>query len=201
MARPDMADHVVHFMSGRTWEDAFGTLNKIIRERRLLGSGRVNRDHHVCVCFSEAPLLVSRQGPVNPDAYSRYRPFGVLFDKRWIFARGGRPVIYQSEADYAQMPVNLQWRHMRYEPDAEPPIDFTWEREWRLQVDELRLNSTECVIVLPNNGWEQRMRDVFDDEQNWQVEAYAHVLGRDIAEQYREEFPWRVTCLNTPDPQ
>jgi hypothetical protein len=195
-----MSDHLVHFMSGSTWEDAFATLCRIISERRLLGSGRINRGGHVCVCFSEAPLPVVPQGPVNTDAYSRYTPFGVLVDKRWLFSRGGRPVIYQSEREYAQLPETIQWRHVRYEPDAEPPVDFTWEREWRVQTDALPLTPNDAVIVLPNEGWEARLRAAFDTNQDWQVEAYVQILGRDIAEAYREEFPWRVTCMGAPDP-
>ena len=70
-----------------------------------------------------------------------------------------------------------------------------------MQVDELLLNPAECVIVLPNDRWEERLRDVLDHDQDWKVEAYAQIRGRDIAEQYREAFPWRVNCLGTPGPQ
>lgn len=199
MLRPDMSDHLAHFMSGPECEVAFANLCRIIGERRLRGSGRNNRDGHVYVCFSEAPLPVVPHGPVNAGAYSRYTPFGVLVDKRWLFARGGRPVIYQSEQEYAQLPGTLQWRHMRYEPDAEPPVDFTWEREWRLQTNALSLTPNDAVIVLPNKEWEARLRGAFHDDQDWQVEAYAQILGMDIAEAYREELPWRVTCLGMPD--
>lgn len=139
MPRPDMSDHLVHFMSGPTWGAAFDTLCLIIDERRLVGSGRINRGGYRCVCFSEAPLPIVPGGLVNSDAYSRYTPFGILIDKRFLFARGGRPVIYQSEREYDQLPEALRWRHMRYEPDGEPRVDFTWEREWRLHADELRL--------------------------------------------------------------
>lgn len=200
MARLDMADHVVHFTSGDTLDAAFDTLCRIVEEGRLRGNAGFNRGGHVCVCFTEAPLLMIPDGPVNPDAYSRYKPFGVMFDKRWMFSHGGRPVIYQSDREYEELPDALKWRHMRYEPDADPAIDFTWEREWRLCVDELPLRPNECVIVLPDRAWETRLRDVFRTQQDWQVEQYAQVLDRTIAEQYREDFPWRVASLRTPDP-
>jgi hypothetical protein len=200
MARADMSDHLVHFMSGPTWEGAFGTLCRIIEERRLLGSGRINRDRYRCVCFSEAPLPLVPGGLVNSDAYSRYTPFGVMVDKRWLFARGGRPVIYQPEQEYGQLPEALRWRHMRYEPDADEPVDFTWEREWRLHADELPLDPSCAVLVLPNEAWETRLRSAFNEQQDWQVAEYALVLHQDIAEAYREEFPWRVTRLGARDP-
>lgn len=38
-----------------------------------------------------------------------------------------------------------------------PPVDFTWEREWRLQTDVLPLMQNDVVIVLPNEGWEERL--------------------------------------------
>jgi hypothetical protein len=69
-----------------------------------------------------------------------------------------------------------------------------------LQTDALPLTPNDAVIVLPNEGWEARLRAAFHNDQDWQVEAYMQILGRDIAEAYREEFPWRVTCLGTPDP-
>ena len=200
MPRADMADHLVHFMSGPRWGDAFRTLQTVIDERRLIGSGRVNRGGYLCVCFSEAPLQVVRGGPVNDDGYSRYTPFGILFDKRWIFAQGGRPVIYQPEAEYNLLPEELRWRHMRYEIDGPEHVDFTWEREWRLHVDELQFDPSNAVVIVPNADWEQRLRVALDDQQDWQVAEYAQILDETIAEAYREDFPWRVACLDTPTP-
>jgi hypothetical protein len=78
-------------------------------------------------------------------------------------------VIYQPEQEYGRLPEALRWRHMRYEPDAAEPVDFTWEREWRLHADEVPLDPSYAVLVLPNEAWETRLRNAFDEQQDWQV--------------------------------
>lgn len=137
---------------------------------------------------------------INEDGYSRYTPFGILFDKTWVFAQGGRPVIYQPEAEYDLLPEALRWRHMRYEIGGAERVDFTWEREWRLHVDELHFDPSNAVVIVPNAEWEQRLRIAFDDQQDWQVAAYTQILDETIAEAYREDYPWRVACLGKPTP-
>jgi len=114
-SRRDISDKLVHFTSGDSWEEAFQRLCNIIREMRILGTSEKIRGEYKCVCFSEAPLMSLPGGLVNPDAYSRYSPFGLVFDKSWIFAKGGRPVIYQTEEEFSILPEEIRWRHVRYE--------------------------------------------------------------------------------------
>src|SRR5262245_22620645 len=110
--------------------DAFGRLlNIVLNDRHIRGNVAKIRSGDRCVCLSEAPLAVLPGGLVHPDAHVGYSGFGVMFDKQFVYANGGRPVIYQSEAEYALLSPDQRWRHMRYEP---PLVDFTWEREWRV---------------------------------------------------------------------
>jgi hypothetical protein len=51
--------------------------------------------------------------------------FGLMFEKNWIFDRGGRPVIYQPESELDLLPENLRWRDVRFEPTGDKVIDFT----------------------------------------------------------------------------
>jgi len=76
----------------------------------------------------------------------RYEPFGVGVPKEWLFQRGGRPVIYQSDAEYERLPGDFRWRHCRYEP---PDVDFTWEREWRIPLERLNLDPAQTWIFVP----------------------------------------------------
>lgn len=108
------------------------------------------------VCLTEQPLsaiLVSRR-----CASSRYSGFGIAYHKYALHAAGGRPVIYGSpgilgrkinedEPGYKPghdiytdgLPVTMQYLWVRYDPwnpaRNEYPIDFTWEREWRISFD------------------------------------------------------------------
>jgi hypothetical protein len=196
MTRADISPQLVHFTSGADDEEAFGRLCSIVEQGRLVGGNEHIRGQYRCVCFTEAPLASLPEGLVNPRAYTRYKPFGVMLDKTWVFARGGRPVIYQTEAEFDALPEALRWRHMRYEPNDVHPTDFTWEREWRLHLDELALAPAYATVVVPDPMWLTRLREVFDDREAWQVEAYAQILGADAAAAFRNEFTWQVTHLH-----
>jgi hypothetical protein len=95
-----------------------------VYERRILGSDTKIRGSWKCVCFTEAPENTFHQ------VLGKYKPFGIQVPKTWLFSQGGRPVIYQAGAEYELLPEPLEWRHMRYEPNTNPPFDFSWEREW-----------------------------------------------------------------------
>lgn len=131
-------------------------LQKIITEQRLIGSSRMIEGNHKCVCFTEAPITEMAalfslvKIAESASHHTRYRPYGIAVKKEWLFARGGRPVIYQPQAEYSLLPPGLQFRHVRYEPDN--GIDFTWEREWRIRTDELTISPShgEVLVVVPS---------------------------------------------------
>lgn len=190
--RPDITDKLVHFTSGTTEEASFRRLQKIIAERRLIGSGAKILGNYHCVCFSEAPLTSLQHGLVNPNAYSRYSPFGIIVEKRWIFQQGGRPVIYQPNNEFELLPETIRWRHMRYEPEV---VDFSWEREWRIKCDELHFEPNLAGIVVPNKKWVETLLAEHNAEQDFEVYRYSQIMDNPLAEQYRENFPWRVCML------
>jgi hypothetical protein len=190
--RADISDKLVHFTNGENQEEAYDRLASIVSDMRISGSSNLIRGSYICVCFTEAPLVSMRNGLVNPHAYTRYSPFGIMFQKRWIFKRGGRPVIYQPDAEYDLLPEEMRWRHVRYEPDN---IDFTWEREWRMKCDYLDFDPSKAVIVVPNDNWAQRMIDEHETEQDYRVQEYSLIFDEDIARSYREGFPWRIYTL------
>jgi hypothetical protein len=82
----------------------------------------------------------------------RYKPFGVMVDKEWLYAKGGRPVIYQTGAEFDMLPDEFKYRHVRYEPDIN--IDHTWEREWRIREEVLNLELDRTTFVVPTREWE-----------------------------------------------
>lgn len=194
-ARPDISNKLVHFTSGDTERAAFDRLRSIIKEGQVNGSDAKIRQGHVCVCFTEAPLSSLQHGFVNPTTYSTYSPFGVVYDKAWVFSQGGRPVIYQPDTEFSLLPVELQWRHVRYEPIAEPPIDFTWEREWRIRADHVQVAPSRTGIVVPSAEWARCLQEEHDEQQDYLVEAYSQIMEEELAQQYRDRFPWRIYVL------
>jgi hypothetical protein len=195
MARPDISKRVIHFTRGVDWEDAFSKLWAIASQRRFLGGTGMIRGGYRCVCFTEAPLSSLASGFVNADSFSRYSPFGVMVDKAWLFARGGRPVIYQPSVSFNELPGDLQWRYVRYDPVETPPVDFTWEREWRVQCDELDISASAASLVVPTREWAERFVKTHEAEQDIKVERYSTVLDADVAQQYRDPT-WRVVSLS-----
>lgn len=190
-----MSPHLVHFTKGAE-EEAFGTLRAIVAERRILGTINCIKGQHRCVCFTEAPLWSARDGLVNPSAYQRYAPFGVMFEKTHIYALGGRPAIYETDAEYDSLPESHKWRHVIYEPIGALPIDWTWEREWRLRIDELGFSPNEAVLVVPRREFANRLRDDHQAEQDLQVLQYSQIMDELLAELHRESHPWRIAILN-----
>ena len=85
---------------------------------------------------------------INDELQTRYAPFGLLFKKSFIFDRGGRPVIYQPESDYGILPRELQYRHVTFDLGK---VDFTWEREWRMQVDKIEFTDADIHVLVPSN--------------------------------------------------
>jgi hypothetical protein len=195
MPRTDIADYLIHFTSDTTSEAAYLRLKKIVTDRTLLGTGNKIRGGYRCVCFSEAPLPSLNDGLVNPDSYSKYSPFGLMFHKRWIFSKGGRPVIYQTSVEFEDLPESLRWRHQTYEPTRDPLIDFTWEREWRVNCDSLEFGPREAVIVVLDRKWVARLVSEHEREQEFKVMQYCLVLDEDLARMYYEPFPWHVVTL------
>jgi len=101
------------------------------------------------VCFTEAPENVFHQ------VLGRYKPFGIQVPKSWLFEKGGRPVIYQAAGEYELLDEKIRWRHVRYEPHTTAPIDFSWEREWRIQAEELVIDtgSRKNTCFRMTRGW------------------------------------------------
>jgi len=196
MGRPDISLNLVHFTSGSTWEEAFKRLQKIIRERRILGSIGKRKGGYRCVSFSEAPLVSIEEGLKNLDDYSRYSPFGIMVTKQWLFTKGGRPVIYQPDSEYRALPETHRWRHVLYEiRDGFQFSDFTWEREWRIPCEHLEFDHTTAQLVVPDSSWASRLVREHEDDQDYTVRHYSLIMEASLAQYYWDPFQWTVNTL------
>jgi hypothetical protein len=85
------------------------------------------------VCFTEQPLQFLAES-TKADR-NRYTKFGIAVRKDELFYYGGRPVIYSDQPTLEQLPDELKYLWVHYDPTAlwkrSYPIDFTHEREWR----------------------------------------------------------------------
>jgi hypothetical protein len=165
IARRDLGSLAIHWtkaaggdgFSGeaQTGQGADAVLNQIVAAAVLQGGNSYIKGGHMCVCFTEAPLveMVSVFAIAGQTDELRYEPYGIGVPKEWLFHQGGRPVIYQPDADYDQLPTDIQWRHCRFEP---PDIDFTWEREWRILTNRLDLAPAQTWVFVPNQATADR---------------------------------------------
>lgn len=154
LIRDDLSERLIHLTRGDTDQAAADAFISILREGRVRGGTGCIKGSYRCVCFSEAPVGKLSHILAAPTAHGmRYRPFGIMVSKAWLFARGGRPVIYQSDGEYELLHDSQRYRHVRFEPDT--PVDFTWEREWRVRTDELVLEPGQTTVVVPTREWEE----------------------------------------------
>ena len=187
MIRDDLSNRLIHLTQG-DYADAKATFLKILADGAVQGSSNNVRGRARVICFSEAPisklgLLLAHPKPDNV----RYRPFGVMFEKNYLFEKGARPVIYQPNAEYELLHPTQQFRHVRYEPAS--GCDWTWEREWRLKADSLELEPDAVTLIIPNRSVEGDMRQ----QHHWRVQTASFVteFGATVV----GEYPWHFIVL------
>jgi hypothetical protein len=133
---------------------AGAVLEKILYEERLLGTSRWTYGQN-CVCFTEAPIhefnaifsLV--EIAASEKERPRYEPYGIAVSKNWLFSKGGRPAIYDHPSAFEALTDDHKYRFVPYNPGE--GIDFTWEREWRIKTDFLKLDSKETLVIVPTS--------------------------------------------------
>ena len=116
--------------------------------------------------------------------------------KKWAFEQGARPVIYQAENEFENLPESHRWRHVRYDPSATPPIDFSWEREWRIQNDELVIEPENVCIVVPDDDWGLSLLREHDDNEDYRIQMEAIAYGEEWLLQDRAQFEYAWTVVD-----
>ena len=195
LIRRDISSQLVHLTKSTEEFQAIDVLDKIITENKIIGGTGFIKSHEQCICFSETPLTeianllkvneVTSQSGLRP----RYEAYGVVVPKKWVWDQGARPVIYQPDLEYDILPEKLKYRHVRYELKSD--IDFTWEREWRLKVNELILLPENTIFIVPTIEEVIYLKREYFSHMAMAVSS----LGED-ALPYIEDFPWRIIPLH-----
>jgi len=89
---------------------------------------------------------------------------------------------------------------MTYNPISVPPVDFTWEREWRILTAELSINPADCSIIMPNADWADALIMKHRDSQEWEIQEYKTIFQDEtIVELFRNDFQWTIYLLDDRD--
>ena len=146
---------LTHFTRGSARGDAMDNLATILRTGIIRGSTQMVRTKRAVVCLFDAPLLELDRLLVRNNR-RRYEPFGIAIDKRYAFAMGARPVIYMPWPEACQMLDEQElWRVVAIDLNQTPPLDWTFEREWRIP-EQLKLPGQGAVALV------ETWRDVDD---------------------------------------
>jgi hypothetical protein len=144
------APMLTHFTRASRAGDALDNLAAILRDGIVRGSSRMIAGKQPTVCLFDAPLAEMSQ-LLSRLNRRRYQPFGVALEKRYAFAMGARPVVYLPLAEARRiLPDAELWRVVAIDLRRDPPIDWTFEREWRVP-GELRLPGHGAVALV--EGW------------------------------------------------
>lgn len=151
--------NLTHLISGTDNEEAYQKFFNIIYERQLNGSGRLIKSSHNCICFTEQNIIEK-----FPFEKTRYRKFGITFNKHLIYELGAEKVIYCREEDYYKLPQCMQWRYQLHSP---PLIDFSWENEVRINKNYINLEEAHFELLVPDATWADRLyEDYYSLEWN-----------------------------------
>ena len=190
MIRDDLSNKLIHLTRGLTREDAARNFLSIFQEQSLRGGTGCIKGSWKCVCFTEAPVSKLSTILANPTAHgSRYEPYGIMVEKGWLFEQGGRPVIYQTAKEYENLPDDLKYRHVTYDPLE--GIDFTWEREWRIRTDALSFQPNDVTLVIP----ERTVKDGMIDSRLSRI-AKMHDKTGVMPPEALAPYPWHFLVLS-----
>jgi len=184
--RTDITTELIH-LTRSIGEDksAVEVLFSILESKTLNGStanGFINGDIPA-VCFQDAPLHAVGQNcwfektlrEQNEDVKKRYDPTGLIFEKKFIYSKGGRPVIYDSKVEAKKyLPEEQWWRIVNFNlNDENNIIDWSHEREWRIP-NELKFELNNIVLLFANNADIKKFMELCDKSHK---QFYREVRG------------------------
>jgi hypothetical protein len=138
---------LTHFTRRSAKGDAMDNLVAILRAGIIRGSTRMVRTRRAVVCLFDAPLPELNRLLVRANR-RRYEAYGIALDKRYAFTMGARPVIYMPWSEACQMLTRDElWRVVAIDFERTPPLDWTFEREWRI-AEHLRLPDQGAVALV-----------------------------------------------------
>lgn len=170
--RNDMTMSLVHLTKPTETEGLAEVLIKILKEKKLRGSTTKSGfivGNRTAVCFQDTPLYSLAQNVYyeqnanreDKERKQRYYGAGLIFEKEFIYRKGGRPVIYDKTTEAKlYLPENQHWRIVNLDlSNRDSIIDWTHEREWRIPND-LEFELTDIKLLVPRHEFLKKFNDI-----------------------------------------
>ncbi|MFV2067551.1 MAG: hypothetical protein ACC645_11270 [Pirellulales bacterium] len=130
----------------------YATLERIVRQRKILASDRVIRGSAEVVSFtSAAPDELLRMRIYRPHRRRwDFQPYGLCIRRDWLAQRGTRPVYYGDERLWQRLPpTERPFFQRRRSPGTgrRKPLLWTVEREWR------HVGDVDLSYLPPEAAW------------------------------------------------
>jgi hypothetical protein len=161
--RSDLTSCLTHLTRETESQSVTDVLLSILKDEVIYGSDPQTSFLHgerPAVCFQDAPLSGICQNVRFEDTYRdendfynvRYRAAGLMFDKRYVYSQGGRPVLYDHPDDAKKFLAPDQWwRIVKLDlSDKDHMVDWTHEREWRAPGD-FEFELKKATLILPDS--------------------------------------------------
>jgi hypothetical protein len=155
------APTLAHFTRASGKSSALDNLVRILSANAVSGATRMLLGGRRGVCLFDAPFSELRHLLIRRNR-RRYEPFGIAVDKRYAFSMGARPVIYMpSKEALAILKSDQLWRVVSIDLNRTPPVDWTFEREWRV-LGDLPLQAKLSVALVESWHDAEEVYDRFD---------------------------------------
>lgn len=158
--------YLTHLIRGRSDEEAYNTLLKILEKGFLRASfsRRNNCDtvkgNQKVVCFQDTSFDVMQEiitGEKWLDREQGYREFGIQMPKEILFYNGARPVIYDKANEIMGLiDESIYWRVVNLDLNIATwqYVDWTHEHEWRI-IGNVSLKEYTFYIVVKSNAYKE----------------------------------------------
>jgi hypothetical protein len=150
-ARTDYSQYLIHWTDSDRFHqivrDGYFKASRGDRTTDPLGGPSLPTIADPAVCFSEMPIGHYLQAIMADSRYSN-RKFGIAIRKQVLYQYGARPVLYGDELFKARLAREYKYLfcHFDYHAPNRGWIDWTHEREWRVQPNQ----DMNVKLGLPN---------------------------------------------------
>lgn len=96
---------------------------------------------------------------------NQYEAIGISFSKKYAYSKGARPVIYEDTTVSTLFIAKEQyWRLVKLKFTEHSVIDWTHEREWRINQD-FEFDAGQCIIILPDKESHRKLIKVIGSDR------------------------------------